>query len=206
MMLYELSTKYPSTIPWEKNQIQIHKYSLWWSVFSFRRKEVSQLPWVDSATHDQRLAGLPNPIAFIWDEVHPPQGPPGWDPIQYWAWENVRLLLTFIPARMKSAPDRPVVLMYKPFPACPPPMANPLGLRPRNLQYLLSYCCGGAQPNSCPVGERLIGCCSHCTTAIYLSTVHPAFPALLSTSHRGVRLLDRKNPQQLDLATLTEVS
>ena len=166
MMLYELSTKYPSTIPWEKNQIQIHKYSLWWSVFSFRRKEVSQLPWVDSATHDQRLAGLPNPIAFIWDEVHPPQGPPGWDPIQYWAWENVRLLPTFIPARMKSAPDRPVVLMYKPFPACPPPMANPLGLRPRNLQYLLSYCCGGAQPNSCPVGERLVGCCSHCTTAI----------------------------------------
>ena len=88
----------------------------------------------------------------------------------------------------------------------PPPMANPLGLRPRNLQYLLSYCCGGAQPNSCPVGERLVGCCSHCTTAIYLSTVHPAFPALLSTSHRGVRLLDRKNPQQLDQATLTEVS
>ena len=66
------------------------------------------MPWVDSATHDQRLAGLPNPIAFIWDEVHPPQGPPGWDPVQYWAWEDVRLLLTFIPARMKSAPDRAV--------------------------------------------------------------------------------------------------
>ena len=164
------------------------------------------MPWVDSATHDQRLAGLPNPIAFIWDEVHPPQGPPGWDPVQYWAWEDVRLLLTFIPARMKSAPDRAVVLMYKPFHLCPPPMANPLGLRPRHLQYLLSYCCGGAQPTSCPVGERLVGCCSHCTTAIYLATVHPAFPALLSTSHRGVRLLDRKNPQQLDQATLTEVS
>ena len=45
------------------------------------------MQWVDSATHDQRLAALPNPIAYIWDETHPPQGPRGWDPVQYWPWE-----------------------------------------------------------------------------------------------------------------------
>ena len=171
----------------------------------FRRKEVAQMQWVDSATHDQRLTALPNPIAYIWDENHPPQGPPGWDPVQYWPWEDIRLLLTFIPSRMKSGPDRAVVLMYKPFPLSPP-MANPLGFRPRNMQYLMSYCCGGAQPTSCPVGERLVGCCSHCTTVLCLSMVLPANPGVITTTHKGVRLLDRKNPQQMDEETLAEVS
>ena len=117
----------------------------------------------------------------------------------------MRLLLTFIPSRMKSGPDRAVVLMYKPFPL-PPPVANPLGLRPRNLQYLMAFCCGGAQPSSCPIGERLVGCCSHCTTVLCLSMVLPVNPGVLTTTHKGVRLLDRKNPQQLDEETLAEVS
>ena len=43
---------------------------------------------------------------IFWGETHPPQGPRGWDPVQYWPWEDVRLLLTFIPSRMKSGPDR----------------------------------------------------------------------------------------------------
>ena len=164
------------------------------------------MPWVDNATHDQRLAALPNPIAYIWDEIHPPQGPRGWDPVQYWPWEDVRLLLTFIPSRMKgNVPDRAVVLMFKPF-NLSPPLANPLGLRPRNLHYLMSYRCGAAQQTSCPVGERLVGCCSHCTTALCLSTVLPANPGVITTTHKGARLLDRKNPQQQDEETLTEVS
>ena len=164
------------------------------------------MPWVGNATHDQRLAALPNPIAYIWDEIHPPQGPRGWDPVQYWPWEDVRLLLTFIPSRMKgNVPDRAVVLMFKPF-NLSPPLANPLGLRPRNLHYLMSYCCGAAQQTSCPVGERLVGCCSHCTTALCLSTVLPANPGVITTTHKGARLLDRKNPQQQDEETLTEVS
>ena len=67
---------------------------------------------------------------------------------------------------------------------------------------LLSYCCGTAQPNSCPVGERLVGACSHCVVALTLSAVYPGNPNLFSSTHRGVRLLDRRNPQQMDIATV----
>ena len=103
------------------------------------------MPWVNSAVNDQRLSALPNPTGYMWDEVHPPNGPPGWDPQRYWQWEDARLLLTFIPSRFKSGPERAVVLMYRPF-NLPAPAANPLGLRPQNLQHLLSYCCG--QPSA----------------------------------------------------------
>ena len=33
------------------------------------------MAWVDSATNDQRLLGMPNPVGYIWDENHPAQGP-----------------------------------------------------------------------------------------------------------------------------------
>ena len=56
------------------------------------------MQWVDSAVNDQRLSQAPNPTGYIWDEVHPPNGPPGWDPQRYWQWEDARLLLTFIPS------------------------------------------------------------------------------------------------------------
>ena len=112
------------------------------------------MPFVDSDTHDQRLRDIPNPIAWIWDEIHGVGGPPNWDHQLYWPWENVRLLLTFVPSRMRSVPDRAVVLMYKPMHQ-PLPNVNPLGLRPQNLQRLMGYCCGSARANSCPVGECL---------------------------------------------------
>ncbi len=72
------------------------------------------MPWVDSDTHDQRLRGMPNPRAIMWDEIHGAGGPPGWDPQLYWPWENVRMILLTVPSRMRSVPDRPVVHMYKP--------------------------------------------------------------------------------------------
>ena len=159
------------------------------------------MPWVSSAVNDQRLSAPPNPIGYMWDEVHPPNGPPGWDPQRYWQWENARLLLTFIPSRFKSGPERAVVLMYRPL-NIPAPAANPLGLRPQNL----SYCCGAAHANACPVGERLVGACSHCAAALCFTAVYPGNPAAFTTTHRGVRLVDRKNPDQMDTATLAEVS
>ena len=108
---------------------------------------------------------MPNPYGFIWDEFHGAGGPPGWDPQLYGPWEDVRMLLTFVPSRMRSVPDRAVVLMCKPL-HLPPPNANPLGLRPVSLQHLMSYCCGSAQVNSCSVSERLVGACSHCVLAL----------------------------------------
>ena len=70
------------------------------------------MQWVDGNTHDQRLSAMPNPVGYIWEENHGPNGPPGWDPQLYWPWEDVRLLLTFIPAQMRSVPDRAVMLMW----------------------------------------------------------------------------------------------
>ena len=89
------------------------------------------------------------------------------------------------------------VLMYRPN-NLPAPAANPLGLRPQNLQRLMSYCCGSAQANACPVGERLVGACSHCAAALCFTAVYPANPAAFPTTHRCVRLVDRKNPVQMD--------
>ena len=60
--------------------------------------------------------------------------------------------------------------------------------------------------NSCPIGERLVGCCSHCATALCLSTVVPGDPTVFKTKHRVTNLLDRKNPIEMDVATLSEVS
>ena len=172
------------------------------------------MPWVDSDTNDARLAAIPNPTGFIWDEIHPVQGPPGWDAAKYWPWENVRLLLTFIPSRMRSVPDRAVVIMFKPqylpplHPLQPlgPPVANPLMVRSANVQCIFSYCCGSARASSCPIGERLVGACCHCATAICLASVYPNNQAAFSTTHKRVRLLDRKNQPQMDSATVAEMS
>ena len=170
-----------------------------------RRKEVEVLPFVDNATNNQRLSEIPNPVAYIWDEIYPPHGPPGWDQNLYWPWENVRMILTFFPPRMRTARERAVIHMYKTIDQ-PPPHANPLGLRPASLQRLMSWCCGPARADACPVGERLVGCCVHCATSLWYSAVIPADPAAFKTSHKNINLIDRKNPQQMDVETVAEVS
>ena len=163
------------------------------------------MPWVDGNTHDQRLSAMPNPVGYIWEENHGSNGPPGWDPQLYWPWEDVRLFLTFIPARMRSVPDRAVILMYKPLNQ-PPPLVNPLGLRPVSLQRLMCWCCGPSRANACPIGERLVGCCSHCATVLSFPAVVPANPGEFSTTHGRTHLLDRSNQIQMDIATTAEVS
>ena len=58
------------------------------------------MPWVDSNINDQHLSGMANPVGYVWDENHPAIGPPGWNQQLFWPWENVRMILTFIPSRM----------------------------------------------------------------------------------------------------------
>ena len=83
-----------------------------------------------------------------------------------------------------------------------PPIVNPLGFRPVILRRIFSYLCGTAHANSCPV----VGACSHCVTALTLAPVYPGHPDELCLTHRGVRLVNRKNPQQMEVATVSEVS
>ena len=45
-----------------------------------------------------------------------------------------------------------------------------------------------------------------CVVALTLAAVYPGNPNLFSSTHRGVRLVDRKNPQPMDVATVAEVS
>ena len=163
------------------------------------------MPWVDSNTNDQRLSAWPNPVGYMWDEVHPQEGPQGWNESLFWPWENSRIILTFLPARMRSVPERAVILLYKPANQ-PAPAVNPLGLRPPSLQRLLSWCCGPSRHDACPIGERLVGCCSHCATALSFTSVIPQNPAAFFTTHRNVRLLDRSNPIQMDISTTAELS
>jgi hypothetical protein len=47
--------------------------------------------------------------------------------------------------------------------------------------------------------ERFVGACSHCATALSLAAVIPGNTGEFTTTHRGVRLLDRKNPEQMDI-------
>ena len=57
-------------------------------ISKLRRVQVASMPWVDNRTNDQRLSQLPDTLGYIWDENHPPRGPPGWDPNVFWPWVN----------------------------------------------------------------------------------------------------------------------
>ena len=96
-----------------KNALHIsradHQWICNWWPKRLKRMKRRQVLWFEHDNYctvwhrpHSRLAAIQNPTGFIWDEIHPVQGPPGWDAAKYWPWENVRLLLTFIPSRMKA--------------------------------------------------------------------------------------------------------
>ena len=62
-------------------------------VSKLRKKEIDPVPFVNLLTTDLLLSQLPNVNAYVWDEVYGPLGPPGWNPVLYWPWEDVRLIL-----------------------------------------------------------------------------------------------------------------
>ena len=169
-----------------------------------RKKEVDQLPCVNLQTTDNLLTQFPNVVGYIWDEVYGPNGPPGWDPNLYWPWEDVRLLLSFIPARMKSEQWRSVVLMYKAN-TMPGPVVNNMGFRTPAMARLKGWICGPTGRQACPLGERLAGSCSHCATAMYIAAVIPGNPQIYHSKSRGCHLLDRANPQAMDEEILSEM-
>ena len=77
-------------------------------VTKLRRIEVDNSEFVDLNTKDEAMQQLPTVIGYIWDETHGQAGPMGWNPQLYWPWEDVRMLLTFLPARMKADKMRAV--------------------------------------------------------------------------------------------------
>ena len=114
------------------------------------------------------------------------------------------MLLSFIPARMRSVPDRAVVIMFNPV-NHQQLLPNPMGFRPPNLHGLLSWCCGPSRADSCPLGERLACPCSHCATVLHLGLFLAGNPAFFETTHREVQLLDRGAPVPRNLETAFEV-
>lgn len=173
-------------------------------ITKLRRLQVENNPYINVQVRDQQLRQLPHVEAYVWEEVHGAGGPPGWNNAAFWPWEDVQFLLTFIPARMKADKKRSVVFMYKPQ-RMPLPVTNNMGFRTPNMSRLKCWICGPAAGDACPLGERLAGCCSHCSTAVYLAAVLPNNPNLFVSHHRSCQLLDRANPQRLDEDLVAEV-
>ena len=97
-------------------------------ITKLRRIEVDGNPFVNLDTLDLDMQQLPSVTGYIWDEEYGPNGPQGWDPVTYWPWEDVRMLLMFIPARMKADKMRAVVIMYRPV-TMNLPITNNMGFR-----------------------------------------------------------------------------
>ena len=173
-------------------------------VTKLRKIEVNQLQHINMQIRHQQLVQLPQVEAYVWNELHGPQGPPGWNNGLFWPWENVRMLLTFIPARMKRDKLRSVILMYRSS-NLPLPMFNNMGFRTPGMSRLKCWACGPTAGDACPVGERLAGCCSHCSTAWYMAAVLPGNPQQFLSRHRDCNLLDRVNPQQVNMDVMSQV-
>ena len=95
--------------------------------------------------------------------------------------------------------------MYKPI-TMPPPLFNNMGFRPPGMLRLKGWICGPTANDSCPLGERMAGACSHCSTAMYLAAVLASNPQLFRPKARSCHLLDRGNPQAMDEEITSEVT
>ena len=174
-------------------------------VTKLRKAELDNAVFVNLNTYDQDMKQLPAVIGYVWDEFHGINGPPGWDPNVYWPWEDVRILLMFIPAHMKADKTRAVVLMYKPL-TMNLPTHNNMGFRSAQLSRLKSWCCGPSdKSDSCPPGERLAGACCHSSSALYIAGVLAHNPHLFSSKHRGCHLIDRAANQAANQEIASQV-
>ena len=121
-------------------------------VTQLRKAELSNAVFVNLNTRDQDMQLLPTVRGYVWDEIHGPNGPPGWDANVYWAWEDVRMLLMFIPAHMKADKMRAVVLMYRPV-HMKVSRQNNMGFRAAHMRRLKGWCCGPSdRSDSCAIG------------------------------------------------------
>ena len=173
-------------------------------VTKLRKAEIDNAAFVNLATQDQDMQQLPGIVGYVWDEIHGPNGPPGWDPELFWQWEDVRLLLLFIPAHMKADRMRSVVLMYKPVNMNL--NHNNMGFRSAQMSRLKGWCCGPSdRSDSCPPGERLAGACCHCSSAVYIAGVLAHTPNVFSSRHRSCHLIDRANNQAANQEIASQV-
>ena len=173
-------------------------------VTKLRKAEIANA-FVNLNTQDQDMQLLPTLVGYVWDETYGDNGPPGWDPNLYWPWEDVRLLLIFIPAHMKADRMRAVVLMYKPV-TMNLPVSNNMGFRSAQMSRLKSWCCGPSdRSDSCPPGERLAGACCHCSSALYIAGVLAYNPNVFSSTDRGCHLLDRASNQAANQEIVSQV-
>ena len=152
-------------------------------------------------------------------QIHGAQGPVGWNFQLFGNWTNVCLLQTLVPARMKSEKMRTVIIMY-----CPMNRQNgnhnPMGFRNPIMARIKvgfnqkehhwthkfqAWICGPGRQDSCPIGERLAGCCSHVASAMYMAGVLASNPALYKPRGRACHIVDRGNRGGGDIQTVSEV-
>ena len=66
------------------------------------------------------------------------------------------------------------------------------------LRRLKGWICGPCGPQNCPVGERLVGCCSHVATVIYIAAGIGHAPQWHSSTHLNSNLLQRGMPEMAE--------
>ena len=74
------------------------------------------------------------------------------------------------------------------------------------MSRLKGWCCGPSdRQDSCPIGERLAGACSHCCTALYMAGVLSHNPHVYKSTHRSCHIVDRAGNQGANEELVSQV-
>ena len=149
-------------------------------------RDDEQVTWEHFHTLASALPG--DKKVFIYDQL---ERPDNWSDEDYGIWFARRLLLIEIPS-LHKADKHLVVLAYVPDdPAwndgVPHDFPNRLGFTQEGLRNLVGYAC---LRDECPIGLRLLGCCSHVATAVMLLGVFQHDPETFSTKHKHLNYLE----------------
>ena len=154
------------------------------------------IPWLDFHALSSTLPQSKK--VFIYDQIDRPNN---WSDVDYGVWFARRLLLIELPS-LHKADQHLVILSYVPDDPVwndrvPQDLPNRLGFIQEGLKNLVGYAC---LRDSCPIGLRLLGCCSHVATAVMLLGVFSHNPDAFSSTHKQINYLDFRLPESLNVA------
>ena len=154
------------------------------------------IPWLDFHALSSTLPQ--DKKVFIYDQINRPNN---WSDADYGVWFARRLLLIELPS-LHKADQHLVVLSYVPDDPVwnervPQDLPNRLGFIQEGLKNLVGYAC---LRDTCPIGLRLLGCCSHVATAVMLLGVFSHDPDAFCSKHKLINYLDFRLPESLNVA------